>query len=379
MVYFLFFIIIIGIILNEISKKYILEKIYFDRKFSKRIAEIGEDIFIEVSVENRKLIPVTFLQIIQELPSIIEYKFKVDRIKTKDFLYHTMTFFLLPYQRVRRRYLATCTRRGRYIFGNVEMCGGDFLGLNLKTKSLMLVQDIVVLPKKLDLEKELIPYGNPNGNVSIKRWIIEDPTMIIGVREYTGREPAKNIHWPLSLKHNKFMVKNFDFTYENNAFILLNVECFKPYWMKMDEVVIEKCISVARSVGEVFHSRKVPFGFATNSLIYGFSRNENVIYPGTGETHFELFLEYLGRISYNVNIPFEEMVKSFMRNNNSMISTYVIITPYILKEYIPLISSLDSDILKLIVISYSDENLHLLPNRVDRYFLRRDKDVAFAS
>lgn len=379
MVYFLFFIIVLGLILNEISKKYILEKIYFDRRFSKRTAEIGEDIFIEVSVENKKLIPVTFLQIIQELPSVIEYKFKVDKVKTKDFLYHSMTFFLLPYQRVKRKYLATCVKRGRYIFGNVEICGGDFLGLNMKIKSLMLIQDIIVLPKKLDLEKELIPYGNPNGNFSIKRWIIEDPTMIIGVREYTGREPAKNIHWPLSLKHNRFMVKNFDFTYENNAMILLNVECSKPYWMKMDEIGIEKCISVTRSIGEMFHNVKIPFGFATNSLIYGFSRGENTIYPGTGETHLDLFLEYLGRISYNVNFPFEDMIKGFMRNNNSMISTYVIVTPYVLKEYVPLISSLDSDILKIIVISYSEENLELLSNRIERYFIGRGKNVAFAS
>jgi uncharacterized protein (DUF58 family) len=379
MVYLLLFLILIGILLNELSKRYILDKVYFNRNFSKRVAEIAEDIYIEVVVENRKLIPVTFLQFIQELPSVIEYKFQVNKVRTKDFLYHTMTFFLLPYQRIKRKYLATCTKRGRYVFGNVELCGGDFLGLNLKTKSISLVQDLVVLPKRKDLEKDLIPYGNFNGDTSVKRWIIEDPTMIIGVKDYTGREPAKTIHWPLSLKHNKILVKNFDFTYENNAMIFLNVECSKPYWIKMDEKSIEECISVARSVGEIFHERKIPFGFTTNSLIYGFSRDENTVYPGMGDAHLQLFLEYLGRLSYNVNVPFEEVIKAFMRNNNFMISTYVIITPYLLREYIPYISALDTDLTKVILITYYDDNLSFLSPKILKYSLRREKNVASIS
>jgi|GEM_PF-4390674 len=62
-----------------------------------------------------------------------------------------------------------------------------------------------------------------------------------------------------------------------------------------------------------------------------------------------------------------------------MISTYVIITPYLLKEYIPYISALDTDLTKVIVISYYDENLGLLSPRVLKYSLRREKDVAFIS
>jgi len=343
------------------------------------VLEIGEDVFIEIVVENRKILPVTFLQVIEELPSIFEYKFKVDRVKTKDFLYHTITFFLLPYQRIKRKYLATCNKRGRYIFGNIEIRGGDFLGLNVKTKALNYIQDIVVLPKRADLEKDIIPYGSYSGDISVRRWIIEDPTMIIGVREYTGREPAKNIHWPLSLKHGELLVKNFDFTYENNAMIMLNVECAKPYWMKMDGEAIEKCISVTRSIGESFYYKKIPFGFLTNSLIYGLPREENILYPAFDESHLYTFLEYLGRISYNVNFPFEEVIKKFLGAQNLLISTFVIITPYILEEYLPFINAVNSELCKVILVSFDSKNLENISEEIIKYYMRENKNGALIS
>ncbi|HOJ92386.1 MAG TPA: DUF58 domain-containing protein [Dictyoglomaceae bacterium] len=379
MIYFLFFILLIGVIVNELSKKYVLNNVYFYRNFSKKVLEIGEDVFIEIVVENRKILPVTFLQVIEELPSIFEYKFKVDRVKTKDFLYHTITFFLLPYQRIKRKYLATCNKRGRYIFGNIEIRGGDFLGLNVKTKALNYIQDIVVLPKRADLEKDIIPYGSYSGDISVRRWIIEDPTMIIGVREYTGREPAKNIHWPLSLKHGELLVKNFDFTYENNAMIMLNVECAKPYWMKMDGEAIEKCISVTRSIGESFYYKKIPFGFLTNSLIYGLPREENILYPAFDESHLYTFLEYLGRISYNVNFPFEEVIKKFLGAQNLLISTFVIITPYILEEYLPFINAVNSELCKVILVSFDSKNLENISEEIIKYYMRENKNGALIS
>jgi len=379
LIYFLFFILLIGVIVNELSKKYVLNNVYFYRNFSKKVLEIGEDVFIEIVVENRKILPVTFLQVIEELPSIFEYKFKVDRVKTKDFLYHTITFFLLPYQRIKRKYLATCNKRGRYIFGNIEIRGGDFLGLNVKTKALNYIQDIVVLPKRADLEKDIIPYGSYSGDISVRRWIIEDPTMIIGVREYTGREPAKNIHWPLSLKHGELLVKNFDFTYENNAMIMLNVECAKPYWMKMDGEAIEKCISVTRSIGESFYYKKIPFGFLTNSLIYGLPREENILYPAFDESHLYTFLEYLGRISYNVNFPFEEVIKKFLGAQNLLISTFVIITPYILEEYLPFINAVNSELCKVILVSFDSKNLENISEEIIKYYMRENKNGALIS
>ncbi|MGC9064750.1 MAG: DUF58 domain-containing protein, partial [bacterium] len=228
MVYVLVFLIILGIGLNSLSKKYALKGVRYSREISKKIVEVNEDFDIVTVIENRKALPVTFFQIIERFPATIQYRFRTDRFKTVEFLYHTITMFLLPYQRIKRTYVAYCDKRGRYIFSDVSLIAGDLLGLNTFTKGLDYWQEIIALPKPVDLREEIIPYGDYNGELSVERWIIDDPTMIIGIREYTGLEPAKTIHWPSSARHNSLMVRKFDFTMENTTMIFLNIECVKP-------------------------------------------------------------------------------------------------------------------------------------------------------
>jgi hypothetical protein len=377
MIYILIFLIILSIIINNFSKRYVLSKVYYYREISKKIVEIGEEITLTSIVENRKILPVTFLQIIEQLPDILEYKFKTIHYIGRDFLYHTMTFFILPYQRIKREYLAVCNKRGRYIFGDVFILGGDFLGLNITSKVVNFFQEIIVLPKRIDIERNLIPYGDYYGDLSVKRWIIEDPTMIIGIKEYTGQEPVKNIHWKSYLKYGKLMVKQFDFTYENTAMIIFNGECVRPYWSEIDELALENCISIIRSIGEIFKERKIPFGFVTNVFIYGLPRKENMIYPSLGESHFYTFLEYLGRISYSISFPIEEIFQKL--KNKNFISTFVIITPRVLNEYINYINSLVDELHKIILISYYDENLNLISDKIQKFTFKREKDGTFIS
>ncbi|MBC7320024.1 DUF58 domain-containing protein, partial [bacterium] len=354
MAYLLLFLIIVGIILNRLSKKYTLFGVTYQREISKKILEIGEDFHITTVVENRKLFPVTFLQIIERFPAGIEYKFRADQFKTVEFLYHTITMFLLPFQRIKRVYTAVSSKRGRYIFEDVSLIGGDLLGLNTFVKSIRYNQELIVLPKSIDLERELIPYGNYNGNLSVQRWIIDDPTMIIGVKEYTGLEPAKIIHWPSSLRTGNLMVKKFDFTLENTAMIILNVECDKPFWVDIKADDIEKCISITRSVMERFESMGMPYGFATNSIMHGLPANRNIVYPSLGISYLETLLECLGRASYSVSLTFEELLSRLSRRDISC-STYVIITPKVLDSYVEPINSLASELEEVILISLKDE------------------------
>lgn len=369
MAYLLLFLVVLGIVLNKLSKKYTLFGVTYSREISKKLLEIGEDFHITTVIENRKFLPVTFLQIIERFPAGIEYRFRADQFKTVEFLYHTITMFLLPFQRIKRIYTATSYKRGRYIFEDVSIIGGDLLGLNTFVKSIRYNQEIVVLPKTVDLESELIPYGNYNGNLSVQRWIIDDPTMIIGIKEYTGLEPAKTIHWPSSLRMGNLMVKKFDFTLENTAMIILNVECDKPFWVDIKPNDIERCISITRGVMERFEALGMPYGFATNSIMHGLPASRNVVYPSAGPSHLEVLLECLGRVSYSISLTFEELLLRLNRKDLHC-STYVIITPKVLESYVEPINNLTSELEEVILISLKDENMEFISQDVLKYLDR---------
>lgn len=363
-------IVIFGIFLNTLSKKYSLKSLYYKRNFSKKVVEIGEEFEVESIVENRKFIPVTFLQINEEYPSVIQYKNKASTLKNEGNNIHKMTMMILPYQRVKRKYKVSGRKRGRYLCRRVTLTVGDILGLKVFDEILSFMHEIVVLPQRISLDEEIVPYGDFNGDISVIRWIIEDPILTVGIREYTGTEPQKTIHWPSSLKSGRLMVKKFDYTTDNRVMLILCVETYRPFWMNIDFEKIEKCISLARAIVEELDEKGIPYGFGCNAEIMGKS-NEKVIMPGWGPQHFNDVIERLGRLDYSFNILFEEMIVELI-NMNIKYGTYIMVMPYVLDEYVEFINILSNLCEKLILISLGSNNMDLLNDKIIKYVNRGD-------
>lgn len=366
MLWFYVLILIFTFLLNKLTIKYGFKGIEYYRKISKTNVEIGEEFKITMIVENRKPLPVTFLKVTEHFPDSFQYKFKANPIQTSGYLYHDTNMFLMPYQRIKRTYTMMGRERGVHILRNASLSVGDFLGSNTEYREIEYLQELVVLPKSLNIAESLVAYGDYNGDISVKRWIIDDPLMTIGIREYTGREPQKYIHWNSSLRYGKLMVKNFDFTTDNNVMLILNIESSKPFWADINKESIEESISLSRGVIEEFEKEKVPYGFVTNSQINGFNYGESLIYPGIGTTHLDYILETLGRVSYNIHYSFEELIEKQMRKNEKH-TTYIVITPKVLSSYIEPVKRLNKMTNRLVLISLDCENLDLLDDSIIKY------------
>lgn len=371
MIYVLIFLILIALVLNILSKKYVLHKLYYGREISKKIVEIDEEFEIVTVVENRKLLPVTFLQVAEKFPSALRYRFKASFMESNEYMFHKTAMLVLPYQRIKRSYKVFCNKRGRLIFRDVSLIGGDMLGLNTSVKDLEYLQEVVVLPEKIDLANEIVPYGSYYGDISVKRWIIDDPILSVGVREYTGTEPMKNIHWPSSLRTGGLMVKQFDFTSDNTVMIALNIECSKPFWSGMNIQKIEKCISIARGVIENFEEAGTPYGLATDAHYNGSQNFSSIEAAGFGRVHYNNTVESLGRIEYGICMSFEELLRRIARGAGSY-TTFVIITPVVLEDYIDSINSLSERAVRTVLISLDINNLEHLKSGILTYVERED-------
>lgn len=366
MIYTLIFLMVIGISLNMISKKYVLHNIIYKREISKNVVEIDEEFEITTVLENKKILPVTFIQVVEKFPTTLNFKLNAVLQTSANYIMHTSTMQIMPYQRIKRSYKVFCLQRGRYIFRDVTLIGGDLLGLNTVDKNIEYSQEIVVLPKIADLSKEIMPYGD----YSVKRWIIDDPILTIGIREYTGSESYKTIHWPSSLKSGKLMVKKFDFTAENTVMVLLNIECSKPFYIGINQEKIEKCISIAAAIIEQFEEAGMPYGVITNSQYCGVTEETMIEMVGCGIAHYNNTIENLGRIDIGACMGFEELILKLI-NNIGNYTTFVIITPHILEPYIEPINILSENTMKAIVISLQDDNLEYLNDDIQTFIERR--------
>ena len=231
--------------------------------------------------------------------------------------------YLLPRQTWRQELRATLPRRGRYPLTNTILQGGGFLGFNELVGYTTQHEEIIVLPARCadpGLENTL---GGFLGDRSVDRFILEDPVLTLGFREYTGREPMKNISWTQSARSGQLMVKKFDYTLELTAAVVLNIETeHTEGW----EDRIEKCYSMARTVCEVLEEKRISYRFVTNAGAAGAISSWSQVSDGLGDRHLSTILEGLGRANYEPLRAFDQTLELTARAAEQG-RTHILITP----------------------------------------------------
>ncbi|MGI6364158.1 MAG: DUF58 domain-containing protein [Bacillota bacterium] len=352
--WYLLALLVLTYLFNNISLHYGFDNLSYRMELPDELFEIGAEIPISSVVENRKPLTVSFLQVREWFPPYFDIK------------HNTYSLFIMPFQRVRRTYKVRALKRGLYSLDKVELKLGDFIGLRSEEKRIPTGPRLVVLPARANLDRDIVPLGALSGEVTVRRWLVDDPLMTVGIREYTGAEPRKYLHWPSSLRHGKLMVKEFDYTTDNSAMLLLNMETMKPSWKPVEEELLEQGISLARAVMELLEEAGIPYGFASNAYNDSLERRGWYYPPGLGPNHLRTFLETLGRLHYRIPSFFELTLREVQQHPGNY-STVVIITPRILESYIEPINGLSRRLSRTLVISLEEEHLDALDANIIKY------------
>jgi uncharacterized protein (DUF58 family) len=357
--WYLMGVIIFSILLNLFFLRYGFYKLIYRMEIKGRVFEQGEEIELTSIIENRKPLTVTFLYVGEKFPRYFNPRS------------NNYPLFIMPFQRVKRTYKLKVSRRGLYRMYDVHLTLGDFIGFGSRNKEIPNDNELIILPQRADLTEAIVPLGSYTGDISVKRWIIHDPLMTVGIREYTGNEPERYIHWPSTLRYGQLMVKNFDFTTDNSVVVVLNIETQKPCGLPVEAEMIERVISIARTVMEDFDEQGIPYGFAVN--IYEESlENRGYFFPqGLGSHHLRSFLEILGAIDYRVPSFFERTLENVQKRQGRF-TTGVVITPRILPTYVEPINQLSRGLSRTVVISLEDELLSELNPNILKYRGRED-------
>jgi uncharacterized protein (DUF58 family) len=360
MIFAVILLVTVGCVINNIIIKYAFNKVEHERYVTNDMLEIGDILEIESIVENKKYLPVLSFEVRYSLPQAITY---LSGEKTQEMYFN---LFLLPFQRIKRINRLKVSMRGVHVLNKIQLSSGDLLGMKMTSLEKEDFKEVLVLPQKVDIEEQLVSYSEYYGDVSVQRWVMDDPILTIGLKEYTGMEPQKHIHWPSSLVRGSLMVKKFDYTADNSAVIILNNESSKPAWYSINNDNIEKCISFARAMAESFESINYSYGLITNANIIGTNKDMGLVNAGLGRAHLNNILEVLARMHNTPKKEFEETLQATL-NLNSSSGTYVIITPVLLEEYIDYINEFCNKGSKVIVISPKPINFELLDAAIMKY------------
>ncbi len=265
------------------------------------------DLVLELVNHSRAFFP--FLRISIHLPEGLTAQVdgKLLREDMRGGQYVSVSTWLGPRQRLKRSIPLKASHRGRYLAGEMTVYYGDFLGLSEEGQAFSQYLEVVVLPKPADVQDvEQISGGFP-GDISVNRFLYEDPVLTVGYRDYTGREPMKMLSWTQIARTGRLMVKQYDYTLETSVMVVLNVEC----GVRKEETgpMIETAYSIARSVCEQLEEKGVQYSFQTNAITAGDFASWQSVGEGLGGHHLTHILEGLGRGLAETAVSCDDLLK----------------------------------------------------------------------
>ena len=244
------------------------QDIHYDCRPSVRACEPGDAFLVYSVVSNHGRRPSLSLRVEEHFPrqlQVLEAKEYDVKVLTNEHRLYTSTVLVRGRQQVRRYLRASIPERGEYSFSFADFYAGDFLGLYEFRFRRDNDQRMVVFPPKLERADLLQAFTNAIDEIALKKQLLEDPISVYEYRDYTGREPMRQISWTQSAVRNQLMVKEFDPVWRCSVTIVLDMQYHGEFELHRRRQ--EFCFSLVRTFCEMLERRMMGYRLITNATI----------------------------------------------------------------------------------------------------------------
>lgn len=247
-----------------VYKKLGLKNIRYTIFFSKTEAFEDEEIEIVEEIENAKALPLPWIRTEINCSRWLTFTGYNENDVQKGLI--SGVFMLKGYQKCRRSWKVKCEKRGVFKVEDITLAISDLFGLVKPSCVFKAEQRICVLPLPADINPPALSTEAYIGDISVNRFVMPDPFVISGAKEYTGREPMNRIHWAQSAKLGKIMVYNNEFTTERRMLIILNMQrAFHYEREKLSVSAMETQIKGAAFMLDYCYGTHTPVALSANS------------------------------------------------------------------------------------------------------------------
>lgn len=120
-------------------------------------------------------------------------------------------------------YKLQAMRRGYYQIGPLIAETGDVFGLHRRFKTVSKIETLLVLPKIVPLVGYDVASQRPVGEVKVTYRLLEDPTLVSGIRKYQNGDPMRAIHWRATARTGTLQCKQYQPTSVAGATLVLDL------------------------------------------------------------------------------------------------------------------------------------------------------------
>jgi uncharacterized protein (DUF58 family) len=326
--WFIFVTVVIVMLQGLIYRRWGLKGLSYSRSFSTRAVFEGEEVEMVERIANNKLLPIPWLRIEAKMnPNLIFHQQSDMAIKYDEF--HKSFFSLMPFTAITRRHKILCKKRGCYRLSTAAMTCGDAFGVQEMYRDYEVDAELLVYPTLLPLDEIPFPSHSWMGNVTVRRWILEDPFIISGVREYQHGDPLNRISWKASARTGDFKVFNRDHTADPRIMILLNIDLSDSMWEAVTDLeLIERGISYSATLAQNAIENGIPVGFGSNAYHIDQKEEPIRIEPQPGGEQLNYIFEILAKTIIARSCTFFTFLQQEIERDSSPMDI-LLLTPYI--------------------------------------------------
>ncbi len=248
--------------------RWALHLMTYTRQFDEERVFVGETARLALELANPKPLPLSWVQVDDRFPEKMppaKRKLLVSGIPEVGLLSNLAA--LSGYEKARWSYNIPCQQRGFYFFGPVIVRSGDMFGLFEREMVIEERTRLIVYPTVQPLERLGLPAKNPFGGRRTRLPVFEDPTRVIGVREYAPNDPMRRVHWKATARTQALQVRIWEPTQEPQLIVFLNVATMEKHWLGINEALLERTISVAASICQHAFNDKQSVGLIANASV----------------------------------------------------------------------------------------------------------------
>ncbi len=267
----------------------------------------GETIELKLRAGNRKLLPLPWLILEDEIPAEFMPGTELPPGARPNSVLLSKSASLLWYSAANWRQTLACNKRGYYPIGPMKVTSGDIFGMYPRSRTTPQIDNIIVYPKIFEIPGLELPAVSPSGEMKADRPIFEDPVRLVGVREYTPHDSLRRVHWKATARHQTLQVKVFEATTALKLAVFLGVDTFDCSTAKK-ELEFELGISTAASIANYVIGTRNPAGLFVNTKLAD-SGEAAALMPGNGTDQLVNILELLAKTTPVMTVPFDNFIQ----------------------------------------------------------------------
>lgn len=293
-------------LLSHQWRKHALDRLKYSRRFHYTRGFPGEATDLRITIENNKLLPVSWLRASDSWPMEVGPDdtniLAPSHLPNMGFLVNL--YSLRWHEKINRSYRLIFRKRGIYEIGPLLLESGDFFGLYEQRQEQEQHEYLVVYPEMAPVERLTLRAEDPFGDRRSPKPLLEDPNRLMSIRPYQPEDSQRRIHWPATARTGALQVKVYEPVSARMMVICLNVTTEVQFWLGYSPAILEQLIKTCTTLAYQGMEDGYAVGLFSNGCL-AHADQPFRIQPGRSPRQLSVLLQALAGVTPYVIAPFE--------------------------------------------------------------------------